>query len=236
MKNGGEIGAPAQGSITKRVPLAELPLNTQSAFSDKNNGVVEHPKGYDYSLHGVVDGILTARTMATPVVPAESLHLSDFETPRKEPEHSKPLDYFSTTDLLDDFFDESVWEQIDDLCRQKSAGKSVGQEPDHNFQEEDLNEKNITADVNMSSRSITAIESLRTDDLLNEVVDFDAKEITDSWQSIQHSVMPVEYLKYLQSLNDRQREAACTDISIPLMIVAGPGSGKVFTFSYSITC
>ena len=39
--------------------------------------------------------------------------------------------------------------------------------------------------------------------------------------------MPKEYSKYLHSLNDRQREAACTDISVPLMIVAGPGSGKV---------
>ncbi|CAN0906131.1 ATP-dependent DNA helicase SRS2-like protein At4g25120, partial [Linum grandiflorum] len=41
--------------------------------------------------------------------------------------------------------------------------------------------------------------------------------------------MPEDYSKYLQSLNDRQREAACTDISVPLMIVAGPGSGKTST-------
>jgi hypothetical protein len=40
--------------------------------------------------------------------------------------------------------------------------------------------------------------------------------------------MPEEYSKYLESLNERQREAACTDVSTPLMIVAGPGSGKVF--------
>ncbi|XP_076890004.1 ATP-dependent DNA helicase SRS2-like protein At4g25120 [Bidens hawaiensis] len=41
--------------------------------------------------------------------------------------------------------------------------------------------------------------------------------------------MPDEYAKYMQSLNDRQRGAACSDISIPLMIVAGPGSGKTST-------
>ncbi|XP_040367347.1 ATP-dependent DNA helicase SRS2-like protein At4g25120 isoform X2 [Rosa chinensis] len=41
--------------------------------------------------------------------------------------------------------------------------------------------------------------------------------------------MPDEYLKYLQSLNDRQREAACSDIATPLMIAAGPGSGKTST-------
>ena len=39
--------------------------------------------------------------------------------------------------------------------------------------------------------------------------------------------MSEEYLKYFKSLDGRQREAACTDISTPLMIVAGPGSGKV---------
>ncbi|KAK1306181.1 hypothetical protein QJS10_CPA10g01011 [Acorus calamus] len=37
------------------------------------------------------------------------------------------------------------------------------------------------------------------------------------------------YSKYLQSLSDVQREAACSDISVPLMIVAGPGSGKTST-------
>ncbi|KAJ6375232.1 hypothetical protein OIU77_000249 [Salix suchowensis] len=41
--------------------------------------------------------------------------------------------------------------------------------------------------------------------------------------------MPEEYVKYLQGLNDRQREAACSDISVPLMIAAGPGSGKTST-------
>ncbi|KAL6126907.1 hypothetical protein ACLB2K_074952 [Fragaria x ananassa] len=41
--------------------------------------------------------------------------------------------------------------------------------------------------------------------------------------------MPEEYSKYLKSLNDRQREAACSDIATPLMIAAGPGSGKTST-------
>ncbi|MCD9639883.1 hypothetical protein HAX54_024795 [Datura stramonium] len=41
--------------------------------------------------------------------------------------------------------------------------------------------------------------------------------------------MPEDYIKYIESLNDRQQEAACSDISIPLIIVAGPGSGKTST-------
>ncbi|KAG5616467.1 hypothetical protein H5410_016291 [Solanum commersonii] len=41
--------------------------------------------------------------------------------------------------------------------------------------------------------------------------------------------MPEDYIKYVESLNDRQQEAACSEISIPLIIVAGPGSGKTST-------
>ncbi|VAH29874.1 unnamed protein product [Triticum turgidum subsp. durum] len=37
---------------------------------------------------------------------------------------------------------------------------------------------------------------------------------------------PRKYYEYLHSLNDKQREAACSDVAVPLMIVAGPGSGK----------
>lgn len=39
--------------------------------------------------------------------------------------------------------------------------------------------------------------------------------------------VPRKYYEYLNSLNDMQREAACSDVAVPLMIVAGPGSGKV---------
>jgi hypothetical protein len=42
---------------------------------------------------------------------------------------------------------------------------------------------------------------------------------------------PKKYYEYLHSLNDKQREAACSDVSVPLMIVAGPGSGKVYFLS-----
>lgn len=50
---------------------------------------------------------------------------------------------------------------------------------------------------------------------------------------------PKKYYEYLHSLNDRQREAACSDVAVPLMIVAGPGSGKVnipvlLSFLYSV--
>ncbi|XP_042408624.1 ATP-dependent DNA helicase SRS2-like protein At4g25120 isoform X1 [Zingiber officinale] len=38
-----------------------------------------------------------------------------------------------------------------------------------------------------------------------------------------------KYWDYWKNLNDAQREAACSDTSVPLMIVAGPGSGKTST-------
>lgn len=229
--NGGKIDAPAWVSVTKRVPLAELPLNVESPFSNKESNV----KGYDQSPSDVTNGSLSGRTVVTPIFPAESLHPSDFETPRKETECSKPLDYFATTGLLDDDFDDFILEQIDDLCKQKSSGKPVEHETENNFQG-DMDQNDVIGDVNQRSGFITAIEGVRSDDLLDCVVDFDPKYCNDCQKSIQHDIMPEEYLKYLQSLNDRQREAACTDISIPLMIVAGPGSGKVVAIFFFLHC
>ncbi|RZC48075.1 hypothetical protein C5167_041035 [Papaver somniferum] len=41
--------------------------------------------------------------------------------------------------------------------------------------------------------------------------------------------LPIASMEYIQSLNDQQKEAACSNISTPLMIIAGPGSGKTST-------
>ncbi|WVY99144.1 hypothetical protein V8G54_031295 [Vigna mungo] len=137
----------------------------------------------------------------------ENLCQSLFETPRREPEGSKPkeLDYFAASGLLDDDFDDSILEQIDILVEQKSAEKAAEQH--------------------------TVSAGLGNGHLLNSGVDLhtEQEDVDTSLQGLlnSNSSMPEEYLKYLQSLNDRQREAACTDISTPLMIVAGPGSWVV---------
>ncbi|XP_077235157.1 P-loop containing nucleoside triphosphate hydrolases superfamily protein [Tasmannia lanceolata] len=55
------------------------------------------------------------------------------------------------------------------------------------------------------------------------------KEGLSSIEITQSVCMPQAYSNYLQSLNDTQKEAACTEISVPLMILAGPGSGKTST-------
>ncbi|TVU39041.1 hypothetical protein EJB05_12443, partial [Eragrostis curvula] len=59
----------------------------------------------------------------------------------------------------------------------------------------------------------------------------DQEELQDMDHDIkdEEGCAPSKYYEYLHSLNDRQREAACSDVNVPLMIVAGPGSGKTST-------
>ncbi|TKY51810.1 ATP-dependent DNA helicase SRS2 protein [Spatholobus suberectus] len=211
-------------SVAKRVPLAEVPLNRLNAIGN-NRG----------PSSDAIHGSFNARTVSVPAVGSgnENLFQSLFETPKREPEGSKPkqLDYFLTTGLLDDDFDESVLEQIDILVEQKSAEKAAEQQLDHSCDEKVSSESNIVGDVNLSSGSGTVSEGIENGYLFSSGVELDTKEeqVDTRCLSFQNSTMPEEYLKYLQSLNDRQREAACTDISTPLMIVAGPGSGKTST-------
>jgi len=91
---------------------------------------------------------------------------------------------------------------------------------------------NFVGDVNLSSESGTVSKGIGNGHLLSSGVELDSreKEMDSSWRDLLNSTMFEEYLKYFKSLNDRQREAACTDISTPLMIVAGPRSRKVFLY------
>ncbi|XP_020577540.1 ATP-dependent DNA helicase SRS2-like protein At4g25120 isoform X2 [Phalaenopsis equestris] len=57
----------------------------------------------------------------------------------------------------------------------------------------------------------------------------EAEESSSFIEDVRCDEMPKKYHDYFQSLNDAQREAACSNISVPLMIVAGPGSGKTST-------
>lgn len=202
--------------MSKRVPLAVVNDNVASSDATHCSSI--------------------ASPVAAPAVAVgaakENLCQPCFETPRKEPQVSEPVDYFSATGLFDDDFDESILDEIDTLCELKSAEKSAKQqELDHSCHNEVFSESNIVGEVSLTgSGSSTGSEVIGSGELFSSRVGLDRKEEeqTDSaTQSLKNGSMPDEYLKYLQSLNDRQREAACTDISVPLMIVAGPGSGKV---------
>lgn len=131
-----------------------------------------------------------------------------------------------------DDFDESILEQIDILCEQKSAVKAAGQGLDQSCQENVSSESGLVCTVDMSLATSAVSEGIGSGDMLCFGIDLDHKEehvdSETTRKSLPSGTMPEEYSKYLKSLNERQREAACIDVSTPLMIVAGPGSGKVF--------
>ncbi|CAI0417368.1 unnamed protein product, partial [Linum tenue] len=138
-----------------------------------------------------------------------------FVTPIKQQLECSGFSNYSSitsTSLLDDEFDESVLEAIDAICEQASAAK------DKETTIGSIRVDNERGDERMGSvlDSGDNSESMESDD-------------GNTSQTMSCGEMPSEYCKYLKSLNDRQREAACSDISVPLMIVAGPGSGKTST-------
>lgn len=157
------------------------------------------------------------------------LDVSDpFITPIKQPEFFNTSESFSMPSLLDDDFDDSILQEIDAIC-EKSAAKDVRKAQTNGIYEETQQNDNSCTHLNPSLESVITNENVRMDIPMNLAGDMKSSmENTDTFQTIQTENMPDEYSKYLQSLNDRQREAACSDMSTPLLIVAGPGSGKVY--------
>ncbi|KAJ7949659.1 ATP-dependent DNA helicase SRS2-like protein [Quillaja saponaria] len=225
-----KIDAPSQVSLTKRLPLSEIPINTISPFSVNTSwsaSCSSYPGDSGCNQPDVVSDGSSAR--ATPILIENQYLFNSHKTQRKESKCSEPADYFSTTGLLDDDFDESILEEIDALCKQTSAIKAVRQDPNLSSNKNQYN-NNISDDINTRTGSSTANEIIKTEGTLNCGDDLDPiLEGKESLQTRRTGAMPKEYFKYLQSLNDMQREAACTDISVPLVIVAGPGSGKTST-------
>lgn len=90
-----------------------------------------------------------------------------------------------------------------------------------------------------NSNLVRSDEAFKLECILNstgnqacEVEDPKGSNATDTGSKLEATDirnMPEDYIKYVESLNDRQQEAACSEISIPLIIVAGPGSGKTST-------
>ncbi|KAL1294854.1 hypothetical protein HN51_055699 [Arachis hypogaea] len=219
MKIGCEFDAPA-----KRVPLGEIQFNT--CHNSTWNG--SYARDNDLS-----EGKMAVNAVGGEESEKENAFGSCFDTLRKEPECSKSApDYFSATGLLDDDFDESFLEEIDNLCQQKAAEKEVGRSElldcSRSCGEVVLRESNDfgdAVDLSIDSMAVGSGEFVSFGvDLETKEEEFDANR-----DSLKSREMPEEYSNYLQNLNERQREAACTDISTPLMIVAGPGSGKTST-------
>ena len=218
----------AQAENITRLPLAEVSINTPSPFSKKGfkttDGECEKSScSGGITINGsksVHDG-LCVRAVGVPLV--DGFILDSSETPMKGKVCPSVGDSLMSTNILDDDLCESILEEIDALCEQKSAAKTEGQCPNSVISmESQFRVKNGGKDSS-NWGSVDAEKFLLTASMLRLEGDLNS----GAEQAAQPASMPDKYSKYLQSLNDTQREAACSDISIPLMIVAGPGSGKV---------
>ena len=218
----------------KRVPLAELQPNTPSPSFVKS-------KVCENISSSCSRGLTVDQKELVDHSPLENdCVLDSYTTPVKQQECFDLIDSVSmTSSTLDDDFDESILEEIDALCEQKSAAKAERQVLSCDIDPGSHHDGNSNGDPSASSESVTGYESVQMEGALDSRSDLDpTTKGSDTSQIIETGNMPEEYSKYLQSLNDRQREAACNDISVPLMIVAGPGSGKVplylsLLFSYT---
>ncbi|KAL5728448.1 hypothetical protein ACHQM5_001529 [Ranunculus cassubicifolius] len=164
-------------------------------------------------------------TLETPSVHG---HVSNsFITPVRQSECANLSDAFSLVADLDEDFDETILQEIDALCEEKSAKKLKQQDPSS----ENLCEANN--DVGRMSLDSVSAENVSETEGTSELESGDRHELSeegsDDIQGVKIGSFPQAYSDYLQSLNDQQKEAACSDISTPLMIVAGPGSGKTST-------
>lgn len=214
-KDGIDSGLPALITGVKRVPLMEIPMNTPSPFSTAGSKSIKSQNG-EFSNVRPMAGSMDTDCLSDP-----------FITPTKKPDFSNLSDSFLTPSLLDEDFDESMLEEIDAICEQQSAAKA---------EREDLNvnidmrgqQYDYSCSDHIAASILTTNENVRAESAVDTRNYFGLKEDDlSTLGTVQSGGMPDEYSKYLQSLNDRQRDAACSDIKIPLMITAGPGSGKV---------
>ncbi|CAO2827047.1 unnamed protein product, partial [Amaranthus hypochondriacus] len=131
--------------------------------------------------------------------------------------------------VLDDDFDSSIFQEIDLLC-EGSAAKLLELEVKTSEDGTQISETNDGNDsiLRSSSHTITTtrLENLQgvhgnnLQDLLDSVNTKETKKLSGMLES---------YSKFLESLNEDQLDAASTDVSTPLIVVAGPGSGKTST-------
>lgn len=154
------------------------------------------------TTNGETESASEGHKLNTLVIPSDTVYgLNSFKAVEKQPLNSTCSSSVSVTHcLLDDEFDESIFKEIDELCVRSLGGVTTRCVSDEN--------RSSTKDLGQGKK-----------------LQFD--ELPDILKEMDKRNMPKEYLNYLLSLNDRQQEAACSDVSIPLMIVAGPGSGKV---------
>lgn len=225
-------------SRISRTPLTEIQINTHSPVSlsgvDLLNTVYSNKSNQRLSINDSKGSVhLEADTTG---ITTENVFSSECViTPPKESEQCSSGDTYYSPSVLDEDFDETILKEIDALCEQQSTAKkerqssfsAVSVEVRHNLCDDS------SSGVSGRLESVT-VEKLQGDESMGGTALAEKEEGSDSFQAPDRgctlegsSGMPGAYSKYVQSLNEMQKEAACCNISTPLMIVAGPGSGKV---------
>lgn len=140
--------------------------------------------------------------------------------------------------LLDEDFDQSILEEIDSLC-EGSSNKKLEKKIDTNEDSTHNSETNGYASYadgtpktksnweNCSGNNIPDHGKLPSSQDVQGNVSLFQNRDADEKQPEEFLSIPETYSKYMGSLNQDQLEAASTDASTPLMVVAGPRSGKV---------
>ncbi|GAB4857999.1 hypothetical protein Ancab_015903 [Ancistrocladus abbreviatus] len=222
-----DTSLPMRVSTMDRVPLKEVHTNIDSPFhsmgsrscDDRYDRVTSLERSYIDRAHG------NSSTMITGLLfESESSHAS-FCTPLRESECCRVCESSSLHSVLDEDLDECVLQEIDALCEDKSTEKLNREwvSTDEGVKRELGDGSNRESDSNTESASVSNFEKPRG--ILVNDSEFQEEDVKNE----EISGMPEAYLKYILSLNDDQREAACSDISKPLMVLAGPGSGKTST-------
>ncbi|CAN7014410.1 hypothetical protein IGI04_013171 [Brassica rapa subsp. trilocularis] len=154
----------------------------------------------------------------------QSVRKAACQTPNTSMTETPSRDYQSNSSLLDDEFDDSVLEEIDAIC-EESARKIACQTTSTTSMTQTPSKDNKSSDLEggLDSRGV---KMFKPDSEVKLELNEEASVAADPALI---TSMPEECSKYMQSLNDRQRDAACSDISTPLMVIAGPGSGKTST-------
>nr|XP_027107264.1 ATP-dependent DNA helicase SRS2-like protein At4g25120 isoform X2 [Coffea arabica] len=150
-----------------------------------------------------------------------------FVTPVRQTSCSSLSEPLSFSTVLDDDFDESILEEIDALCNKSAAKSEI--EVSNSIPLEIQHVSNRSGKENTFINLVLSDKKFNTESALNSSSSQECVSEVLRNSDTQVQSMPEEYAKYIMSLNERQREAACSDISIPLVIVAGPGSGKTST-------
>ncbi|CAL9226769.1 unnamed protein product [Arabidopsis halleri] len=209
-----------------RTPLMELSTNTpykrlKPAFESYADGypcgLTTPPPRFDLDKE-IINGFQTE------ISGDDGFSSEAFVTPLKEPERVT-LSYGCSTSssLLDDDIDDSILEEIDLICEQ-SARKAVCQTPSTSINQTPSKD-NKSSDLK-ASLDFRDVKKFEPDSNVKVKLD---EETTIAADLALLNSMPDECSKYIMSLNDRQRDAACSNISTPLMVIAGPGSGKTST-------